>query len=268
MANNNAEHFSFGKNWENYVKKHFSEERVQISKQHLLDFLGLPDLRGKTFLDIGCGSGLHSLAALQAGAEKIISFDYDINSVSTTQKLQAYSGNPKHWVVLHGSILDLDFVNSLEPADIVYAWGVLHHTGDMWKAIENTSLLIKQNGYLYLALYTANIIPPSDQFWLDVKQKYNKANQFTKRKMELWYIWEFMLGKNLLNIPQLIKTHFTYKHSRGMALYTDIVDWLGGWPMEFADIEDVKKFCTEKLNLSLVKIKTGQSNTEYCFTKP
>jgi 2-polyprenyl-6-hydroxyphenyl methylase/3-demethylubiquinone-9 3-methyltransferase len=259
--------FGFGKNWKQYVEKNFSEERVQISKNIMLKFLRMDDLKGKRFLDVGCGSGLHSLAALRSGAARVVGFDFDPNSVSATRLLKEYAGNPQNWEVMQGSILDLAFINTLEPADVVYAWGVLHHTGDMWKAVENTAGLVKKGGLLYLALYTSGVTHPSDEFWLDVKQKYNRSGWFTKREMELWYVWRFMLQKNLRNIPELIKTTRSYKSDRGMALYTDIVDWLGGWPMEFASIDQVKSFCGEKLNMTLVNIKTGQANTNYLFQK-
>ncbi len=265
--NNDGLRFGFGRNWERYIKEHFSEERVQISQQHLLNFLKLNDLKGKYFLDVGCGSGLHSLAAFKIGASRIVSFDYDPKSVSTTRMLREYVGNPAYWEIKQGSILDLQFVDALEPADIVYSWGVLHHTGDMWNAIENTARLVKKGGYLYLALYTAGIMPPSDEFWLDVKQQYNLGGWAKKRRMELWYVWEFMLYKRVRSIPYLVKRYYEYKKSRGMDLYTDLVDWLGGWPMEFAGIEQVKQFCTEKLGMMLINIKAGEANTEYLFKK-
>jgi len=259
--------FGFGKNWERYIRENFNEERLFISKEQLLSFLGMDDLFGKYFLDVGCGSGLHSLAALKAGAAKIVSFDYDPNSVSATYIVWEYAEKPESWDVKQGSILDTQFVNSLEPADIVYAWGVLHHTGDMWKAIENTSRLMKKGGLLYLALYTSGVTLPSDEYWLDVKQRYNRENWFNKRVTEIWYVWKFLLKKKISAIPSLFILNANYKKERGMALYTDIVDWLGGWPMEFSKIEDVKQFCTEKLGLELVNIKTGQANTEYLFRK-
>jgi 2-polyprenyl-6-hydroxyphenyl methylase/3-demethylubiquinone-9 3-methyltransferase len=265
--NNDKLRFGFGKNWEDYVKTHFSEERVRISQHHILTFLELPDLKGKCFLDVGCGSGLHSLAALKSGASKIVSFDYDPKSVSTTRMLKEYAQNPDCWEVKQGSILDTQFIHTLEPADIVYAWGVLHHTGNMWKAIENTSRLVRKDGLFYLALYTAGVMPPSDDFWLDVKQRYNRGGWIAKRTMELWYIWHFMLGKNPRRIPELIRRNSNYKKERGMALYTDIVDWLGGWPMEFAAVEQVKDFCAQKLGMKLSKIKTGEANTEYLFIR-
>ena len=127
--------FGFGKNWQLYIQRYFNEERVSIAQKHLLDFLQLDSLAGKYFLDIGCGSGLHSLAACKAGASRVVSFDYDWNSVHATEKLKEFSGNPAHWTVLQGSILEPQFLATLQPADIVYSWGVLHHTGALWQAL-------------------------------------------------------------------------------------------------------------------------------------
>lgn len=259
--------FSFGKNWENYAKKHFSEERVEISRKHLLEFLKVDNLQGKYFLDIGCGSGLHSLAALRAGAAKIVSLDIDTDSVNTTKMLKSFSDNPSHWTVIQGSILDDQFLNTLEPADIVYSWGVLHHTGAMWTAMDNVARLMKDDALFYVALYDHDIqINPPAEFWLDVKQRYNRGGWFTKRRMELWYIWKFVLYKKWGNLPDLLRRITGYKQSRGMEFYTDLVDWLGGWPMEFAKRRDVKQWA-EKTGLEMVTMETGEANSEYLFRR-
>jgi 2-polyprenyl-6-hydroxyphenyl methylase/3-demethylubiquinone-9 3-methyltransferase len=260
--------FGFGKNWEDYIKKHFSEERVDISRKHLLDFLGVENLQGKSFLDIGCGSGLHSLAAFQAGATRIFSFDYDIHSVNTTRLLRKFAGEPESWQVAQGSILDDDFIQTLEPADIVYSWGVLHHTGNMWEAMQKVTRLAKKHALLYIALYDYEIqVNPTPEFWLDVKQRYNLASALGKRRMELWYVWRFMLNGRISNLPQLIARSRAYKTVRGMAIYNDLKDWLGGWPMEFAKRADVKEWA-ERNQLEMLKMKTGEANTEYLFRKP
>jgi SAM-dependent methyltransferase len=117
-----APRFVFGKNWENFVDKHLTEERVRIAQEHLLRFLKLPDLTGKRMLDIGCGSGLHSLAALRANVRELVSFDYDANSVATTRKLHDLSGRPAHWRIAQGSVLDKAYMDSLGSFDIVYSW--------------------------------------------------------------------------------------------------------------------------------------------------
>lgn len=266
MSTNSAR-FGFGKNWEDYIKKHFSEERVEISRKHLLAFLKLDNLKGKYFLDIGCGSGLHSLAALRSGAERIYSFDYDPDSVATTRKLREFAGDPSHWEIHQGSVLDNEFLRAIEPADIVYSWGALHHTGSMWEALDNAVRLGKKGGLYYIALYDYEIqINPTPEFWLDVKQRYNQSNKWGKRKMELWYIWRFMLGGNILNLSFLFARIKEYKQSRGMALYNDVKDWLGGWPMEFARRADVKNWA-KKNGLEMLTMKTGEANTEYLFER-
>jgi 2-polyprenyl-6-hydroxyphenyl methylase/3-demethylubiquinone-9 3-methyltransferase len=261
-----SDRFAFGKNWKKYIEKHFSQERVDISKQHILTFLGMQSLEGKIFLDVGCGSGLHSFAALQAGAKRIVSFDYDIDSVEATRILHRHAGSPAHWTILQGSVLDLTFMESLELADIVYSWGVLHHTGDQWTAIRNAASRIGPRGLFYIALYTSDAyVDPPAEFWLDVKQRYIRSGWVGQRRLELWYIWRFQLNRSLRNVRPLLSTILAYKKGRGMSFYTDIKDWLGGWPMEFSSIADVKKFADQELGLELRNIKAGEANTEYLF---
>lgn len=240
---------------------------MEISRRHMLDFLGLNDLRGKYFLDIGCGSGLHSLAALRSGAAKIVSFDFDPDSVATTRRLHEYAGRPSIWEVLEGSILDERFIQSIPPADIVYSWGVLHHTGHMWQAMDQTVRLMHESSLLYLALYDYDIqVRPSAEFWLHVKRRYNRAGWAGRRLIEAGYL----AGSGVVG---LIKRPRAYIRSlrrrdpvRGMSFYADLVDWLGGWPMEFARRRDVREW-SGKRGLEIKAMKTGEANTEYLFSR-
>ena len=263
--------FEFGKNWRDYVEKHFSPEKVETSKEHILAFLRRPDLAGLRFLDIGCGSGLHSLAAYEAGAREVVSFDYDANSVEATRLLHRHAGAPANWRVLQGSVLDRDFLATLGEFDVVYSWGVLHHTGDQWTAIRNAASAVKRGGELYVALYTSDaFVDPTPEFWLDVKRRYVSSGWPTRLRLVLWYIWRFEFGgrptpRKLARWRNQVRR---YKNQRGMSYFHDVKDWLGGYPMEFSSIADVKRFADETLGFELKNIATGHANTEYLFARP
>jgi SAM-dependent methyltransferase len=267
MAQIDAARFEFGKNWHNFIQKNLTDERVDIAKRHILDFIGRNDLNGISVLDIGCGSGLHSLAAIRAGAAAVRCFDYDPNSVRATRYVQSRSGNPPNWTVEQGSVLDDAYMEALGVYDLVYAWGVLHHTGDVWHALRNTVARAKPGGLLYLALYSADVqIDPPPQFWLDIKRRYVGGRWLTRRQLELWYIWRYELGGQLKGWSAVLKRAREYKKSRGMSKLTDIRDWLGGWPMEFVYDKDVVAF-VEPLGCELQKMKTGEANTEFLFRR-
>jgi len=257
--------FSFGKNWASFMRANFSEERVNISIQHLLNFLELNNLSEKYFLDIGCGSGLHSLAALRANAKRIVSLDVDPYSVETTKKVREMYGSPSQWEVFHGSILDMDFVSQLAPSDIVYSWGVLHHTGDLWQAMRNAASLLKNGGLFYIAIYEKT---EKSDYWIKVKKRYNRSSSIVKRLMELEYVWNtFFRTISPRGIRDSIEYIKNYKKSRGMEFWTDVKDWLGGWPYEPATLEEVCSFCEKELGLEKVKVKTGEANIEYLFKR-
>jgi len=255
--------FSFGKNWEQFVDSKFTDERVEVSKSHILDFLGRGSLEGAYFMDVGCGSGLSSLAAYRAGATRIVSFDVDPFSVKTTQRLREREGNPSSWTVLQGSVLDGEFLATLDPADVLYSWGVLHHTGAMWEAIENAMGLMQPKGVFYVALYTTT---PMSDYWIRIKQQYNQSTDFGKRLMEARYVMKFISGQ-LRARQNPARYILQYKSRRGMEFMTDVRDWLGGWPYEDATVEKVQEFFREH-GWVQAKIKTGEANTEYLFAKP
>ncbi|GAK57257.1 probable 3-demethylubiquinone-9 3-methyltransferase [Candidatus Vecturithrix granuli] len=256
--------FSFGKNWQDFVHTSLTPERITAAKERLTEFLELSNFTGKHFLDVGCGSGLSSLAAYELGAQKIVSFDLDPDSVRTTAKLKELAGNPEHWTVLQGSILDQQFLRTLEKADIVYSWGVLHHTGQMWEAFANTANLLHETSLLYVALYTTT---PKSPFWLRVKKKYNHTSVSGKRFMEYQFIGLHLLKVLLFNRKNPVRYVQEYHNNRGMSYRHDVRDWLGGYPYEDAKIEEVLQYGRKQLALELINLKTGEANTEYLFIK-
>lgn len=131
--------FSFGRNWKDFVEHYWNPDRESVAIASLAAFLKRGDLRDLDFLDVGCGSGLFSLAAYRMGARRVVSVDVDPLSVECTARLRASIGSSENWSVVQGSILDGGCTEGVEPANTVYAWGSLHHTGAMWDAIHNAS---------------------------------------------------------------------------------------------------------------------------------
>lgn len=254
--------FSFGRNWNEFIQTCFSDERVAIVKAHLLDFLEMESLDGRYFLDVGCGSGIHSLAALQAGAGEVVSFDIDSFSCKAASTIRERQNGVSNWEILEGSVLDGAFLSRISPADIVYSWGVLHHTGDMWTAIRNAAGLMKPEGLFYIALYTTT---PASGYWLEMKKQYNRASSFGKRLMEYRYVLRHLLLPEIIGRRNPLKRFQQYKKNRGMSCMTDVRDWLGGYPYEDARIEEVHKFCRKELGMELINLRTGEANTEYLF---
>lgn len=250
--------FSFGENWEEFVRRDFSEEKVTASQAHLLKFLDLPNLERKSFLDVGSGSGLHSLAALRSGADRVTSFDFDAVAVKTTKLLWQREGRPTRWTVLGGSILDTDFLRQLERADIVYAWGVLFATGNMWQAIRNCAGLMNPGALFYLALYATT---PQSDYWQKVKERYNRASPLGRHTMEISFIVRHSL------IPELIRLRNPFRDAggRGMSYMTGVRDWLGGLPYEHASIQEMIRFCVRELKLQLTNLNPGPGFAEYLF---
>lgn len=230
-----------------------------------MSFLKYDTLKGKTFLDIGCGSGINSAAAWLAKAEKIYSFDYDPDSVTATRQLHAFHGSPANWKIAHGSILDAEYLKTLGAFDIVYAWGMLHHTGDQWQALRNTAELMHEHSLLYIALYAKETQFPDWQYWIDVKQRYNRSGKVAKCVMEAQYIWQIILGKKFRNVFTLPRIMWQYQNARGMHFMTDVRDWLGGWPTEFSSVPETVTFADRELGLALVNLRTGEANSEFLF---
>jgi 2-polyprenyl-3-methyl-5-hydroxy-6-metoxy-1,4-benzoquinol methylase len=250
--------FSFGKNWKN-LNRILTEEDILKAQADLVYWLGEENIRGKEVLDIGSGSGIHSLGFLRLGAARLFSFDYDRHSVEATTEHWAGAGKPEHWTVTHGSVLDPEFLSKLPRFDLVYSWGVLHHTGDMWSAIRNALDRVKPGGVLYITLYNDRDYAGS----MALKQRYNSASTFGKRLMEAKWILKIM-ARRLLKLQNPFA--WNQKKIRGMDTYHDIVDWLGGLPYEIANEDEMLRFGLEN-GLSLQRIWCREDCHYYFFRK-
>lgn len=240
-----GDRFSFGENWTQFLSV-LDEQRISEAENSLKLMLGVDSLCGKTFLDIGSGSGLFSLAARKLGA-KVFSFDYDPKSVACTRELKRrYFDNDNDWTVEEGSVLDVDYLKQLGTFDVVYSWGVLHHTGAMWNALKNIESNVAEGGKIFIALY--NYQPFASKYWYFVKRIYNK-NMLVRPFLVFFHIlWP--------TIPSLLlKKIQGRKYPRGMSPWYDLFDWLGGFPFEVSKPEEIFLFY-KNLGYNLVMLKT------------
>jgi SAM-dependent methyltransferase len=250
--------FSFGQNWQSLVAD-LSPQRIESARADIVDWLGADGVRGKRVLDIGCGSGIHALAMHGLGAAEIVSFDYDPRSVAATRDCHKRVGCPQNWRVFEGSVLDKPMMENLGSFDIVYSWGVLHHTGKMWEAIDNALDRVTPGGTALIALYAAGPRYTDD---LAVKRAYNAGGSLTKRVLEWRFISYFMYrrlraGKNPFG--------WNEKTYRGMDVYHDIVDWLGGLPYEVVYVEEFSKFASERGFSTLRTFERGEGGCHIFF---
>jgi 2-polyprenyl-3-methyl-5-hydroxy-6-metoxy-1,4-benzoquinol methylase len=259
--------FEFGANWAAFLKE-LTDERIETAEQSLRTMLDVGRLDGKTFLDIGSGSGLFSLAAHRLGA-RVTSFDFDPQSVACTAELKRrFAGDDPRWAVCQGSILDRSFAAGLGAFDVVYSWGVLHHTGRMWEALENAVAMVSPGGLLFIAIY--NDQGRASRIWTKVKQLYVKAPGPLKWGILLpsfLRLWGPTLVRDTAKAHPL-KTWKSYAE-RGMDPWRDVVDWVGGYPFEVAHPEEIFEYC-RRHGFELRKLKTcggGHGCNEFVFVR-
>lgn len=262
--------FDFGDNWRRFLER-LSEERIALAEQSLRQMLDVDTLSGQTFLDIGSGSGLFSLSARRLGAH-VRSFDYDPMSVACTRELKRrYFSHDPRWTVELGSVLDPAYLKPLGQFDVVYSWGVLHHTGAMKDALVNVATLVKPGGRLFIAIY--NDQGSTSRHWLKVKQAYNHL----PAHLRWWILWPaFLRLWGPTTVRDLLKrrpfeTWRTYATGsvRGMTPWRDVVDWVGGLPFEVATPDVILAFFRDR-GFQIQQLRTcdgGRGCNEFVFCR-
>lgn len=261
-------HFEFGKNWARYGQT-ITEDDIAISRDNLQRLLGLDDLSGKRFLDIGCGSGIHALSALKLGAESVRAVDIDEDAVATAKGVLAANWTEPNVEVAQANIFEAS-AEEWGQFNVVYSWGVLHHTGDMWGAIRNAAALVKPGGIFAIAIYRKTGFCG---FWRWEKALYTRLGKLYRGPVIALYILLRAL-RDLLRLRNPLRKIRGHNRKRGMKWYTDVIDWLGGYPYESATPKEIQDF-VEPLGFRLeqsfkVKPKSGvlgTGNAEYQFRK-
>jgi SAM-dependent methyltransferase len=260
-----SSHFEFGENWRDYAKG-IGRDQIDSAKTGLQRLL--PEgLAGKSFIDVGCGSGIHALCALDLGAASVTAVDIDENSVATTRDLLERFAAGKPWTVRQATVFELG-----GEYDVVYSWGVLHHTGAMWEAIKRASALLKPGGLFVIAIYAKT---PFCRLWRLEKAAYSRSPSIIQMPLRVAYMATLLVGKLAQGLNPIAYLR-GYSQKRGMSLSHDAHDWLGGYPYESASVDQMREFLS---GLGLVEVRTfpvspplrgllGSGCSEYVFRAP
>jgi 2-polyprenyl-6-hydroxyphenyl methylase/3-demethylubiquinone-9 3-methyltransferase len=229
-------HFKFGENWADYSEL-VDDRRVASARESVEALVG--NLKDKSFLDIGSGSGLFSVAALRLGASEVLAVDIDADSVATTRKLLSRESSGK-WRAEQISVFDLP-TRVPERFDVVYSWGVLHHTGAMWRALDCACAMARPGGLFVFALYERT---PLCRPWTYEKRLYRRLPGIVQKLLRGVYLTAWGAG-------MLVKGHNPWRYvrdgqKRGMDVFHDVHDWMGGYPYESTTSDEVEEFMKER----------------------
>ncbi len=251
--------FNFGQNWQAFSDKSLNRQKLDSAIDSLRELIGEDKIKGGNFIDIGCGSGIFAIAASLLGAARVVGIDISRQSIEASKDNKNIFAPQGDIEFFHKSIFDQD-VLPLGGFDIVYSWGVLHHTGSMYKAIDTSAQLAKPGSLFAIAIYNEHW---SSGAWKIIKHIYNAVPKFVQLLM-IWFFYVIMAAAKFA-----VTGKNPFKKKRGMSFYYDVIDWLGGYPYEYAGKEQIITH-VEKLGFKCVKFTAPAVPTgcnEFVFVK-
>jgi SAM-dependent methyltransferase len=225
--------FDFGSNWQAFSDRFIDAQRLALAVGSLQSLLEKDTLNGVSFLDVGCGSGLFSIAAHQLRASRVTGIDINPRCIAVSERNRdrLVPGAPISFV--RASVLSPETLDAFGAFDVVYAWGSLHHTGAMWEAIRNAAARVNIDGTLVVAIYNKHFTSP---LWKTIKWLYNQLPGIAQRFMVVLFAVIIYVAKFLVTWRNPLDKE------RGMDFWYDVIDWVGGYPYEYATRDDVKNF--------------------------
>jgi ubiquinone/menaquinone biosynthesis C-methylase UbiE len=146
--------------------------------------------RGKKILEVGCGAGTDLLQFARAGAE-VCAVDLSPHSAALARRRLILYG-------LKSDIREADAEHLPFPDgyfDLVYSWGVIHHTPDTAAAVKEIFRVLKPGGQIRIMIY----------------------NRYSWLGLKIYLRWGLLTGKVFAPLSQLIAEHL---ESPGTKAYT------------------------------------------------
>ena len=136
------------------TKEYFEEVTARKYKvePHILSFANFPSYEGKKVLEVGCGIGTAAQSFCEAGAV-YTGIDLSDKSIEIANKRMAVFGFTNNSSIFQA---DIETFYNTEKYDLVYSFGVLHHTPNTELAIQNIFNLLKPGGEFKLMMYAKN----------------------------------------------------------------------------------------------------------------
>jgi len=262
--------FDFGRNWTHYSASALTTSRVKFAREAFCELTSGIELESRSFLDVGFGQGLAALCAADAGAT-VYCLDVNPRCAEALELTSQYflPEAKEQLTLILGSILSEADVRALREKsgsdsggyDVVHSWGVLHHTGDLQQAFANCADLVKPGGHLITAIYNRHWSSP---LWERIKRLYCRLPFLGQKMMIGLFLPVIYLAK------LLVTRRNPLEKERGMDFLVDIVDWVGGYPYEYAAIDEVLDLGVrnglQMLQVTPARVPTGCN--EFVFIKP
>ncbi len=258
--------FDFGSNWKRFATYQLTTARVEDAFSTFQQLTDGIDLESASVLDVGFGQGLSALCAARLGAN-VVCLDLDsecAEALELTSRFFAPEVRQRLKVEI-GSIVSDSMLRTLErnqPGgyDVVHSWGVLHHTGQLEQAFANCVSLVRPGGFLIVAIYNHHW---SSRAWVHIKRMYCRLPSLGQKMLVALFVPVIFSAKLLATRKNPLRK------DRGMDFIVDIVDWVGGYPYEYASVKEICELGAARglypLRVNPAEVPTGCN--EFVFVK-
>jgi ubiquinone/menaquinone biosynthesis C-methylase UbiE/uncharacterized protein YbaR (Trm112 family) len=155
FVNNEGYSSNFGWQWNKWAKVQFEDENIgkpmeghTSSMFKKITELSYSKLKNKVICDIGCGPGRFVDIAQKLSCELVVAVDYS-SAIDVSKK--NFALNDKNILFVQADALNLPFKNNV--FDYAYSIGVLHHTPNPAKGVNEAKRILKKNGEFALSVY-------------------------------------------------------------------------------------------------------------------